>query len=163
MCIRDRTTGTSEFTLAIAPANLGVLLRRTLDYALPDQRAEVFIANGGPGAATDASAAWQPAGTWYLAGSNSWVSSDAKGELGASEHDVRTSNRRFRDDEFLLPRELTRDRAAIRVRVVCAPVHHPLVPGRAEGELAWSEIRYAAYSYVMPAFVAPAAGGTRKP
>ncbi|MBA3936423.1 MAG: DUF2961 domain-containing protein [Planctomycetes bacterium] len=160
-----KTAGTSEFVLAIDPANVGVLLRRTLDYALPDQRAEVWIADGGPNAASGDSAAWQSAGTWYLAGSNSWVSSDPKGELGASEHDVRTSNRRFRDDEFLLPRDLTRGRAAIRVRVVCAPVHHPLVPGRAEGELAWSEIRYAAYSYLMPAFVAPAAGGSgaRKP
>ncbi len=150
-----KTAGTSEFTLAIDPANVGVLLRRTLDYALPDQRAEVSIADGAPGA----DAAWRPAGTWYLAGSNTWVASDPKGELGATEHDVRTSNRRFRDDEFLLPRDLTRGRAAIRVRVACAPVHRPLVPGRAVGELAWSEIRYAAYSYVMPAFVAPGAGG----
>jgi hypothetical protein len=31
-------------------------------------------------------------------------------------------------------------------------VHIPLFPGRAEAELAWSEIRYDAYSYLMPSF-----------
>ena len=70
---------------------------------------------------------------------------------------VRTSNRRFRDDEFLLPLELTKGRSAIRVRVAFTPVHIPLYPGIAEAELAWSEIRYDAYSYVMPNFTPPRA------
>ena len=43
-------------------------------------------------------------------------------------------------------------RAAIRVRVVFTPVHIPLFSGHPEAELAWSEIRCDAYSYVMPAF-----------
>ena len=38
------TTGTSEFTLKLTPDNLGVMLRRTLDYSFPNQRAEVFVA-----------------------------------------------------------------------------------------------------------------------
>ena len=97
-----------------------------------------------------APATWKPAGVWYLAGANTCVYSNPKEELGPAEHKVRTSNRRFRDDEFLLPLELTKGRSVIRVRVVFTPVHIPLYPGRPEGELAWSEIRYDAYCFVMP-------------
>ena len=63
---------------------------------------------------------------------------------------VQTSNRRFRDDEFLLPRVLTEGREKIRVRVKFTPVERPLFPGHPIPELAWSEIKYFAYSYVMP-------------
>ena len=65
---------------------------------------------------------------------------------------MQTSNRRFRDDEFLIPRPLTRGRQAIRVRVKFTPVHTPLFPGHPLPELAWSEIRYTAYSFVLPRF-----------
>jgi hypothetical protein len=65
---------------------------------------------------------------------------------------VQTSNRRFRDDEFLLPRDLTAGRSSIRVRVKFTPVKTPLYPGYELPELAWSEMRYSAYSYVMPRF-----------
>ena len=61
-----------------------------------------------------------------------------------------TSNRRFRDDEFLVPRDLTAGRSAIRVRVQFTPVKRPLFPGRPLGELAWSEIHYSAYCFVTP-------------
>jgi len=115
------------------------MLRRKLDYAYPNQRAEVFVDG-------------KPAGTWYLAGSNTCVFSAPQGELGATEHVVQTSNRRFRDDEFLLPRDLTAGRSSIRVRVKFTPVKIPLYPGYALPELAWSEMRYTAYSYVMPRF-----------
>jgi hypothetical protein len=47
-------------------------------------------------------------------------------------------------------RDLTRGREAIRVRVKFTPVERPLFPGRPLEELGWSEIRYAAYCYVMP-------------
>ena len=43
------TKGTSEFTLKVDPANFGVLLRRTLDHAYPNQRAEVDVADGPSG------------------------------------------------------------------------------------------------------------------
>ncbi len=142
-----KTTGSSEFTLKIDPKNLGVMLRRKLDYSFPNQRAEVSVAD-----ATDATPNWQPAGVWYLAGSNTYVHSDPKDELGATEHNIITSNRQFRDDEFLLPRDLTAGKSAIRVRIKFTPVHIPLFPGNPEAELAWSEIRYDAYSYVMPDF-----------
>jgi hypothetical protein len=137
---RGRTTkSTSEFTLKIDSKNLGVMLRRKLDYSFPNQRAEVYV-NGAA------------AGIWYLAGSNTCVFSSPRDELGAAQHVVQTSNRRFRDDEFLIPRALTKGRSAVRVRIKFTPVTIPLYPGYPLPELAWSEMRYTAYSFVMPAF-----------
>ncbi|MBN9617960.1 MAG: DUF2961 domain-containing protein [Acidobacteriales bacterium] len=137
------TTGTSEFKLHLNAHNLGVLLRRKLDYSFADQRAEVFIAD-------KSKSVWKLAGIWYLAGSNTVVYSNPKKELGATEHIVETSNRRFRDDEFLIPRELTQGRKAIWVRIKFTPVNRPLYPGYAVGQRAWSEIKYTAYCFVIP-------------
>jgi len=137
--------GTSEFTLELDPNNFGVLLRRKLDYSFPNQRAEVFVAD-----ASKRKLGYKPAGIWYLAGANTCVYSNPKEELGATQHVVQTSNRRFRDDEFIIPRELTRGRERIRVRVRFMPVDIPLFPGHRLAELAWSEIRYDAYCWVMP-------------
>ena len=142
-----KTRGASEFTLKVEPRNLGVLLRRKLDCSFPNQRAEVFVADV-PGAGAEPE--WKRAGIWYLAGSNTCVYSNPREELGATQHIVQTSNRRFRDDEFLIPRGLTEGRKAIRVRVQFTPVRIPLFPGHPIPELAWSEIRYDAYCYVMP-------------
>jgi hypothetical protein len=147
---RGRSTkGTSEFTLRLEPKNFGVLLRRKLDYAFPNQRAEVFVADAGDGQ-KGAALRWQPAGVWYLAGSNTCVYSNPKEERGATQHVVQTSNRRFRDDEFLVPRGLTEGRSAVRIRVRFTPVKRPLFPGHPLPELAWSEIRYSSYCLVMP-------------
>jgi hypothetical protein len=143
------TTGTSEFTLTLEPKNFGVLLRRKLDYAFPNQRARVFVADASHGPVEKAHQ-WNPAGVWHLAGSNTCVYSNPKEELGATEHVVQTSNRRFRDDEFLVPRELTEGRSAIRIRVQFTPVRRPLYPGHPLPDLAWSEIRYSAYCFIMP-------------
>jgi hypothetical protein len=140
-----KTKGSSEFTLKLSPRNLGVLLRRTLDYSFPNQRAEVFVAEPGK-----PNAKWKSAGIWHLAGANTCIYSNPKEELGATQHNVQTSNRRFRDDEFLIPRDLTAGRSAIRVRVKFTPVKVPLYPGQPLPELAWSEIRYHAYCYVIP-------------
>jgi hypothetical protein len=145
------TKGASEFTLKLEPKNLGVLLRRKLDYSYPNQRAEVEVADASSGQQGE-SLTWGRAGIWYLAGSNTCVYSDPKGELGATLHNVQTSNRRFRDDEFLIARDLTEGRSAIRVRVRFLPVKRPLFPGHPVPELAWSEMRYTAYSYVLPNF-----------
>ena len=123
------------------------MLRRKLDYSFPNQRAEVFVADGG-----SVRPDWKAAGVWYLAGSNTAVFSNPSGELGATQHVVQTSNRRFRDDEFLIPLALTQGRGTIRVRVKFTPVARPLFPGYALPELAWSEMRYTAYSFVMPKF-----------
>lgn len=142
-----KTTGNSQFKLKLDPKNLGVLLRRKLDYSFPNQRAEIFVADGlkEPGESD-----WKPAGIWYLAGGNTCVYSNPKEELGATQHIVQTSNRRFRDDEVLLPRDLTEGRSLIWVRVKFTPLKRPLFPGREVDELAWSEIRYDVYCYVMP-------------
>ncbi len=141
------TTGMSEFTLKLKPNNFGVLLRRKLDYAFPNQRAEVFVADDKPG---QGEGQWKPAGIWYLAGSNTCVYSNPKDELGATQHIVQTSNRRFRDDEFLVPRDLTAGRSAIRLRIKFTPDKTPLFPGRPLADLAWSEIHYTAYCFVLP-------------
>ncbi|MEA2710219.1 MAG: hypothetical protein QOF78_2820, partial [Phycisphaerales bacterium] len=111
------TTGTSEFTLRIDPDNWGVLLRRKLDYQFPNQRAEVSIKFPG--------GQWKPAGVWYTAGSNTCVYSNPKDELGPTQHIVQTSNRRFRDDEFLVGRDLTRGQSQIRVQIRFTPVDRP--------------------------------------
>jgi hypothetical protein len=143
------TTGTSEFDLKLEPKNFGVMLRRKLDYTFPNQRAEVFVADASR-TQEGKDLEWKPAGVWYTAGSNTCVYSNPKEELGATQHNAQTSNRRFRDDEFLLPRELTEGRSAVRVRVKFTPVKRPLFPGRPLADLAWSEIRYDAYCFVMP-------------
>jgi hypothetical protein len=139
------TTGASEFTMRIDPRNLGVMLRRTLDYAFPNQRAEVYVAD-----VHARKPRGKPAGIWYLAGSNTCVYSNPQAELGETQHIVQTSNRRFRDDEFLIPRDLTEGRRAIRIRIQFTPVNRPLFPGYPVPELAWSEIRYTSYSFVLP-------------
>ena len=104
----------------------------------------------GSGPAKSIPAPWKFAGIWYLVGANTCVYSNPKEELGATQHVVQTSNRRFRDDEFIVPRDLTRGRSAIRIRVKFTPVKIPLFPGQSLPELAWSEIRYDAYCWVMP-------------
>lgn len=136
--------GTSTFTLALNPKNLGVMLRRKLDYSFPNQYAKVSVADVKP------NSPWHEAGCWYTAGSNSVAYSDPPGELGATQHNVRTSNRRWRDDEFLLPRNLTEGRSAIRVKIEFTPRDIPLYPGCPLAEQAWSEYRYTVYCYIMP-------------
>jgi len=142
-----KTTGISEFNLKLAPENLGVLLRRKLDYQFPNQRAEISVAEVRNG---QLRGKFKPAGVWYLAGGNTCVYSNPKEELGAAQHIVQTSNRRFRDDEFLVPRDLTAGRSEIRVRVRYTPVPIPLFPGAPLPELAWTELRYDAYCFVVP-------------
>jgi len=143
-----RTThGSSSFTLELDPQNRGVMLRRKLDYQYANQQAEVFVADA---ADDDAKSDWQPAGIWYLAGSNTCVYSNPKEELGVTQHHVETSNRRFRDDEFLLPLALTQGRKSIRVKVTFKPIQRTLFPNGPAMESAWSEIRYDAYCFVTP-------------
>jgi hypothetical protein len=141
-----KTTGSSEFTLKLDAKNVGVMLRRKLDYAVPNQRAEISVArvtNGKVGS-------FKAAGTWYLAGSSTCLYSNPKGELEPSQRNVQTSNRRFRDDEFLLPRKLTAGQSQIRVRIKFMPAPIPLFPGAPIPELAWTELRYDAYCFVLP-------------
>lgn len=144
--IGRKTTGTWEFSLRLRPDNLGVLFRRELDDNLPNQRAKTWVA----GESHKTVGPFQTAGTWHLAGANTCVYSNPRDELGATEHHVQTSNRRFRDDEFLIPRDLAEGRSRVRVRVGLTPGNRPLFPGHSWPELGWSEIRYWAYCWVMP-------------
>ena len=59
----------------------------------------------------------------------------------------------------MVPRRLTEGRSSIRVRVERVPVDHLLFPEHRHPKrqtplqfAAWSELRYAAYSFVMPDF-----------
>jgi hypothetical protein len=138
------TSGTSEFTVRLDPANVGALLRRTLDYSFPNQTAEVYVQTSG---------GWQKAGVWYLAGANTCMYSGPREELGLREYHVQTSNRQFRDDEFLLPARLTKGRSFLRIRIRCIPDQQQLYPGRAFPKPScWSELKYDVYSYVIPKF-----------
>jgi D-arabinan exo alpha-(1,3)/(1,5)-arabinofuranosidase (non-reducing end) len=140
------TTGTSEFSLAIQPKNFGVLLRRKLDYGFPDQRAEVYVAaDDAPDGGTFAHA-----GTWYVAGSNQCAYSDPPHELDPFAPLVEVSNRRWRDDEFLVPRALTEGHGRIRVRIVFTPANTILTPSATPLPEAWSEFRYTAYVWTLP-------------
>ena len=141
------TTGISEFNVRLRPDNWGVLVRRKLDCQFPNQRAEVLVAKVKDG---KVAGGFEPAGIWYLAGGNTCVYSNPREELGATQHVVQTSNRRFREDELLLPRKLTRGRSEIRLRIKFTPVRIPLFPGAPLPELAWSELRYDAYCFVLP-------------
>lgn len=144
------TRGVSEFTVKLNPDNYGVLLRRTLDYSFPNQKAKVYIADAGTNADNPI---WEYAGTWYLAGSNTYVYSNPKGELDKRLYHIETSNRRFRDDEFLLPASLTRGHTKIRIKITFVPSGQELYPGKFfPKESAWSELCYSVYSYVMPDF-----------
>jgi hypothetical protein len=143
------TTGTSEFSLALSPRNLGVLLRRKLDYSFPNQKALVYVADASNLTPTN----WLLAGVWYLAGGNTCVYSNPSQELGATVHTLETSNRRFRDDEFLISQSLTQGRSAIRIRIQFTPSNIPWYPGRAVDPQAWSEMRYDAYCYVVPLLI----------
>ena len=88
------------------------MLRRTLDYDFPNQKAAVLVADA------DASPLkWEPAGTWYLAGSTTYYHSFPAKETDPPAPVVYKTNIRLKDDEFLLPLRLTRGRKAIRVRV----------------------------------------------
>lgn len=141
------TRGSSAFTVKLSPGNTGVLLRRTLDYSFPNQKAAVYIAPVN----TDDSTHWEYAGIWYLAGANTCMYSDPRGELERRQHTTQTSNRRFRDDEFMIPARLTKGRSAIRVRLQHIPVDQELFPGFPfPRQSAWSELAYDVYSYVTP-------------
>ncbi|MCC6493152.1 MAG: hypothetical protein IT424_09030, partial [Pirellulales bacterium] len=144
--------GTSEFALQLDPANQGVLLRRKFDYQYPNQRAKVYVKP------FDADAAWQYVGDWYAAGSNTCVHSRPPGanfsaaELAPTEHNVITSNRRWREEEFLIARQFTRGVDRLAVRIEHVPDDRPLFPSHPFPEKnAWSESRYWAYCYRLAA------------
>jgi hypothetical protein len=142
-----KTSGVSEFNLKLDATNVGVMLRRKLDYRYPNQRAQISVAESRNGMRRGS---FKPAGIWYLAGSSTCVYSNPKGEMDPAQHIIETSNRAFRDDEFLLPLALTRGCSEIRVRVKFTPVPTPLFPGQSLPELAWTELQYEAWCFLIP-------------
>ncbi len=140
------TKGETEFTVSLDPDNRGALLRRTLDYSFPNQKAEVYVS----GTTSDS---WEYAGIWYTAGGNVYIYSNPKGELDPRQINIEISNRRFRDDEFLIPERLTGNRSALRIRIKFIPDNQELYPRMPyPKESAWSELKYEVYSYVTPQF-----------
>jgi hypothetical protein len=149
------TAGESEFNVKIDPDNFGVLLRRTLDYSYPNQTAEVYVLKE----SVNDEQKWERAGIWYLAGSNtflySWpgVYNKPEGELNPRLPVVKTSNRQFRDDEFMIPTQFTRGEKFIRVKVKFVPSNQELYPGFPfPKKSTWSELSYKVYSYIVPKF-----------
>ncbi|HMI01295.1 MAG TPA: DUF2961 domain-containing protein [Pedobacter sp.] len=146
------SAGISAFNVKLDPRNAGVLLRRKLDYSYPNQMAEVFIADLSKGR-EPAAADWRSAGIWYLAGSNTFVTSRPKGELSPRVYQARTSNRRFRDDEFLIPANLTKNSGMVRIKIKPIASQQSLYPGHPFPKKSlWSELRYQVYSYLLPDF-----------
>jgi hypothetical protein len=92
-------TGTTNFTMALDPHNVGAYLRRTFDYCQPNQRANIYINN-------------QFAGTWYDAGET--THRDSAGNL-----------RCWRDEDFPLPASLTREKSSVTVRITFVPTTSP--------------------------------------
>ncbi len=139
--------GTSQFKMRLDPENLGVMLRRKFDYLYPNQRARVWVRPDEP------DAEWKYVGQWYTAGSNTCVYSypRSEGELGKTQHTIITGNRRWREEEFLIPRSLTEGVKRLCIKIEYVPDTKELFPGQAfPGEPAWSESRYWAYCYKMP-------------
>jgi len=94
---------------------------------------------------------WEYAGIWYTAGANTLIYSNPPGESDLRQLNIQISNRRFRDEEFLIPRKLTENKSAILVKVKYVPDNQELFPGTPfPKESAWSELRYQVYSFVIP-------------
>lgn len=96
----DATRASSSFTMALDPHNVGAFLRRTFDYCVPNQRANIYVDN-------------QPGGTWYSAGASDRVDVDGK-------------RRCWCDEEFPLPSALTSGKASITLRVDALRTTNPL-------------------------------------
>jgi D-arabinan exo alpha-(1,3)/(1,5)-arabinofuranosidase (non-reducing end) len=142
--------GTTQFKVFLDPDNLGVMLRRKFDYSYPNQHARIYVK---PSSETE----WNDVGEWYTAGSNTCVFSKPRGriftevELAPTEHHIITSNRRWREEEFLIPRHLTEDVEELDVKIEFIPNSIELFPGQKYPvESAWSEARYWVFCYKMP-------------
>ncbi|MDQ3932277.1 MAG: hypothetical protein M3252_05505, partial [Actinomycetota bacterium] len=90
----SHTTG-SSFTLSLHPRNVGAFLRRTFDYGVANQTADVFVDG-------------VFAGTWYNPGSFAGPGADGQPH-------------RWRDDEMPLPPTLTAGKSSIRIDIRVVP------------------------------------------
>lgn len=139
--------GTSTFEVDLVKNNLGVLLRRKFDYAWPNQTARIYVKPAG------SKADWKRAGIWYTAGSNTAYFSYPKeqGELAKSDPLIYTSNRQWREEEFLISPALTQNVKKLAVKIEWIPDNRPLLPNQPfPNDSAWSSSRYWVYCYQMP-------------
>jgi hypothetical protein len=73
------------------------------------------------------------------------------GERGKTRHNIVTSNRRWREEEFLIARQLTEGVNRLEIKIELVPNEKELFPGQSfPAESAWSEARYWVYCYRMP-------------
>ncbi|PKQ44413.1 DUF2961 domain-containing protein [Confluentibacter flavum] len=150
-------TGVSQFTVSLDPDNLGVLLRRKFDYLYPNQKANVYVKD-------ENTTEWELAGEWYTAGSNTCVFSFPEGELDQAQHQMITSNRRWREEEFLIGRELTEGIEKLDIKIEHIPNSIQLFPGKDfPAESRWSESRYWVYCYSMPRIHSKISNGAFSP
>ena len=145
--------GTSTMEVKLDPTNLGVLLRRKFDYQYPNQQARVWVKNA------EKEEEWQLAGIWYTAGSNTYYHSYPKGraftesELLPSKPEVISSNRRWREEEFLIGSHLTAGISKLAVSIEWISDRKPLLPDHPfPAPSAWSEGRYWVYCYQLPTY-----------
>lgn len=134
--------GTSTMTLRVPDGAVGAFLRRKLDYAFADQRARVWVADDRDGAP------WVLAGVWHTAGSHRCIFTPVASELATMTPVVQESDRRFREDEFVLPGSLVRGRARVRIKLEPFGVATPLLPGTPAPPNDWSAFRYELFGWV---------------
>ena len=91
------TTTTTTFKMALDPHNVGAFLRRTFDYCVPNQRADITIDS-------------HFAGTWYNAGS-------ATSQPGPQ--------RCWREEDFPLPASFTIGKKAVNIHIAFLPTSNP--------------------------------------
>jgi uncharacterized protein (TIGR02145 family) len=145
-------TGTTEFKVKVRKDNHGVMLRRKFDYKYPNQEAKIFIRKPG-------STEWQYVDNWYTSGSNtcywSWPFGVgwSEAEFAPTDPYIITSNRRWREEEFVISSSFTRDLEEMEIKIEFVPNTKELLPGIAfPAQSAWSEARYWVFSYVLPDF-----------
>lgn len=143
--------GTTTFEVSLESNNLGVLLRRKFDYQYPNQRARVFVRDA------EKDEEWKDAGIWYTAGSNTCMFSYPQGksfteaEFLPTSPEVVTSNRRWREEEFLIGHQLTSGLKKLEIKIEWIPDHKQLFPGQPfPVPSGWSESRYWIYCYLLP-------------
>ncbi|MFS4454955.1 DUF2961 domain-containing protein [Maribacter sp. 2304DJ31-5] len=144
--------GNSQFEVNLDPDNLGVLLRRKFDYQYPNQEAKVWVKN-----ADDSISDWNYTGIWYTSGSSTAYASWPKGkfysqaELAPPKPEIIDSDRRWREEEFLIARKFTEGISKLAIKIEWVPNTKKLLKDRPFPiESAWSEARYWIYCYKLP-------------
>ncbi|MCB0687564.1 MAG: DUF2961 domain-containing protein [Saprospiraceae bacterium] len=144
--------GVTTFRITLDPDNLGVLLRRKFDYQYPNQKARVSVRD-----ASAVNSVWMDAGIWYTPGSNTCYFSYPPGrsfteaELSPTNPEIVTSNRRWREEEFLIGHQLTSGIKALDIKIEWIPDEKELFPETPFPQKSgWSEARYWIYCYKLP-------------